>query len=97
MMSNLHWLTEAQMERLKDLFPMSQGKPHGGPARAERDDLHQQQWLEVVRCAARIGSAQNALRQMEAMGRHGHLCPDDGDVGFRRRRREGSHDHATYP
>jgi transposase len=27
MMSNLFWLTDAQMERLKPIFPQSHGKP----------------------------------------------------------------------
>ena len=44
-MSNLFWLTDAQMERLKPFFPKSHGKPRvGRQTRSQRDNLHQSQW-----------------------------------------------------
>jgi transposase len=48
-MSNLYWLTDAQMERLKPFFPKSHGKPRVDDAsRPQRHNLHQSQWVALV-------------------------------------------------
>jgi transposase len=49
-MSDLFWLTDAQMERLRPFFPKSRGKPRVDDRRVlERDDLHQAQRVALVR------------------------------------------------
>lgn len=91
-MSNLFWLTDAQMERLKPFFPKSHGKPRvprpaghcvamsreGRQTRSQRDNLHQSQWVAVVRCAQGIRSAQDLIQPLEALERHGCVRPDHG-------------------
>lgn len=88
-MSNLFWLTDAQMARLQPFFPKSHGKPRvddrGG---VERSNRHQSQWLALVRCAEGLWSAENPLQPLEAVERQGGLRPDDGWVGSRGRRPE---------
>lgn len=42
-MSNLFWLTEAQMSRLRPFFPKSHGRP-----RSEWHNIHQPQRLALV-------------------------------------------------
>jgi transposase len=59
---------------------------------AERDYLHQSQWLALVRRASGIGHAQDALQPLEAVGRQGHLRPDDGRAGLRSGRSEDGDD-----
>src|SRR5690606_23507651 len=58
----------------------------------ERDNLHQSQWLAVVRCAEGIRAAQDALQSLEAVGRYGDFCPGDGGAGLRRGGGEGRDD-----
>ena len=47
-MSNLFWLTEAQMVRLQRFFPKNHGKLRVDDRGTERHYLHQSQWLEMV-------------------------------------------------
>lgn len=61
-MSNLFWLTEAQMARLRPFFPKSHGRPRLDDLRVLSGiDLHQPQWLAMVRCAEGIWTGQDAL------------------------------------
>lgn len=85
MMSNLFWLTDAQMERLKPFFPKSHGKPRVDDRRVlsgiifiNRNGLR---WCDAPR---EYGPAQDPLQSLEAMERHGGLCPDHGRTGLRR-------------
>jgi hypothetical protein len=49
-MSDLFWLTDAQMERLRPFCRASRGKPQVDDRRVlERDDLHQAQRVALVR------------------------------------------------
>ena len=48
-MSDLFWLTDAQMARLEPFFPKSHGKPRVDDRRvSEWDYLHQPQWLTLA-------------------------------------------------
>jgi hypothetical protein len=92
-MSNLFWLTDAQMARLEPFLPKSHGKPRvDDTSRAERNYLPQSQRLAVVRCPQGVRPAEDSLQPMEAVGRQGHLCPDDGRPGLRGRRSEDGDD-----
>jgi len=51
----------------------------------------------VVRCAEGIWSDEDAIQPMEAVGRHGGLCQDDGGLGLRRTRGEGRDDRRDLP
>ncbi len=67
------------------------------PACPERHNLHQSQWLALVRRAQGIWTVEDALQPLEALGRHGGLCPDDGRSGRRGRRAGDRHDRRDLP
>jgi transposase len=78
-MSDLFWLTDAQMARLEPFFPKSHGKPRVDDRRVlsgiifiNRNGLR---WRDAP---VRIWPAQDALQSLEAVEREGHLRPDDG-------------------
>jgi hypothetical protein len=49
-MSNLSWLTDARLGRLRPFFPRSRGKTRVDDRRVlGRDDLPQPPWFEVAR------------------------------------------------
>ena len=81
-MSNLFWLTDAQMARLQPFFPKSHGRPRvddrrvlSGTEEGQKTvrgtvfptTLHQSQWLEVVRCAQGVWPGQDTLQPLEAV------------------------------
>lgn len=67
-MSNLFWLTDAQMARLQRFFPKSHGVPRVDDRRVHRrHNLHQSQWVAMVRCPQGVWPAKDPLQPMEAM------------------------------
>jgi hypothetical protein len=96
-MSNLIWLTDAQMARLEPLFPKSRGKPRG-------DDRHvlsgiifinrnrNRNGLRWCDASSAAWPSEDLLQPLEAMGRQGHLRPDDGRSGLLGRRSEDGDD-----
>jgi len=105
-MSNLCWLSEVQMARLQAFFPKNHGRPrvddplpsHGllanreRGARSERHNLHQSQWLALVRCAEGIRSIQDPLQPLEAMERDGRIRSDLRGAGSRSGGTDDHHD-----
>ena len=78
LMSNLFWLTDAQMARLEPFFPKSHGRPRvDDRPRLERHNLHQSQWVALARCPSRVWPAQDALHSMEALEPDGGVHPND--------------------
>ena len=69
MMSNLFWLTEAQMARLRPFFPKSHGRPRVDDLCAEQHYVHQSQWLAMVRCTEGIRAFENPVQSLEALER----------------------------
>ncbi len=47
-MSDLYWLSDAQMERLRPTFLTPWATPCGRQARPQRHYLHQSQWLAMA-------------------------------------------------
>jgi len=81
-MSNLCWLTDEQIERLRPFFPKSHGKPRGGrPAGAERHRIRQPQWAALARCTQRVRPAQDAVQSVKALGRGRCVHANDGRSG----------------
>ena len=81
-MSDLYWLTDEQMNRLRPYFPKSHGKPRVDDRRgADRHCLRQPQRAALARCAQGVWSAQDAVQPVEAMGRYGHVPSHDGRAG----------------
>ena len=68
-MSNLFWLTEAQMARLRPFFPKSHGRPRVDDLRVLSGIISHSQWLAIVRCADGIRTGQDALQSLEALER----------------------------
>ena len=92
-MSDLFWLSDAQMARLEPFFPKSHGKPRVDDRRVlsgiifiNRNGLR---WRDAP---AGLWPAQDALQSLEAMERQGRLRPDDGRSGGRPRRTEDRDD-----
>lgn len=82
-MSNLYWLSDDQMARLRPFFAKSHGKPRVDDRRVfEWNNIHQSQWLALVGCAEGIRPGEDPLQPLEAVGRHGRLRQDDGRVGL---------------
>jgi transposase len=96
-MSNLFWLTNAQMARLEPYFPKSHGKPRVDDRRVLSGILHQPQWVALVRCAPGVRSTQNPLQPLEALEREGRICPDPGRTGGRGARADDSDDRRDLP
>ena len=111
-MSDLFWLSDAQMARLEPCFP----KPHGKPRVDDRRVLSgmifiNRNGLRWRDAPAEYGphslrgpwplwgraSPANALQPLETLERQGHLCPGDGRSGRRARRKEGRHDRRHLP
>jgi hypothetical protein len=46
--SNLYWLTEDQMARLRPFVPQSHGTPRADDRRPNWNYIHQSQWLARV-------------------------------------------------
>ena len=68
-MSDLFWLTDEQMERLRPFFPKSHGKPRVDDQRVLSGIVvRQQERVALARCARRLRSAQDALQSLEALG-----------------------------
>ena len=81
-MSNLFWLTDAQMERLKPFFPKSHGKPRVDDRRVLSGIIFiNRNGLRVVRRAQGIWSAQDLIQPLEALERYGRVRPDHGGSG----------------
>ena len=92
MMSNLFWLTDEQMERLKPFYPKSHGKPRVDDRRVlsgivfiNRNGLR---WCDAPREYGPPKTLYNRWKRWGDMG----LRPDDGGTGPRRGRGEGRHD-----
>lgn len=51
----------------------------------------------MVRRTPRVWPTQDSLQPMEAVRRHGGLCPDDGGAGLQRRPAEGRIDRRNIP
>ena len=47
-MSDLYWLTDELMARLRPYFPKSHGKPRGRPAGVERHRFREPQWAALA-------------------------------------------------
>jgi hypothetical protein len=79
-MSNLYWLSEAQMERLKPFFPKSHGKPRVDDRRVLSGIIFRQpqRAYALVRRTQGIRSGQDALQPLEALERQWCLRPDHG-------------------
>ena len=78
-MSDLFWLMDEQMERLRPFFPKSHGKSRVDDRRVlssiifvNRNGLR---WHDTP---PGIWSTQDALPPLEALERHGHFHTDDG-------------------
>ena len=67
-MSNLYWLTEARIERLKPFSPRAMASPGLMIEGSEWHNLHQSQWLAVVRRAWGVWSGQNSLQPLQTLG-----------------------------
>jgi len=78
-MSDLFWLTDEQMERLRPFFPKSHGKPRVDDRRVLSGIIFVNRtgmrWRDAP---PGIRSTQDALQPLEALGRHGHFHADDG-------------------
>jgi transposase len=92
MMSNLFWLTDAQMARLRPFFPKSHGKPRVDDRRVlsgiifiNRNGLR---WCD----APKEYGPPRPLQPLEAVERQGGLRPDHGWAGCRGRRAEDGDD-----
>ncbi len=72
-MSNLFWLTRAQMARLAPFFLKSHGKSRADDKRGLSENLYQWQWFAQAGCAAGVWPSQNALQPLEALELKGHL------------------------
>jgi len=59
-MSDLFWLTDAQMERLEPFFPLSHGAPRVDDKCVERNYLPPSQWVALAGCARGVWSAKDA-------------------------------------
>lgn len=81
-MSELYWLTDAQMDRLRPFFPKSRGKPRvddrrvlSGTEEGQQTvrgtfcptTLHPTQWVDVEACSGGLRSAKDALQSLEAV------------------------------
>jgi transposase len=91
-MSDLFWLTEAQIARLEPYFPKSHGKPRV-------DDRRILSGIVFLNCnGLRRRDARDsmvrmdALQPLEAVERHGRFRPDDGWPGRSARRGKDSDD-----
>lgn len=92
-MSNLYWLSEAQMERLKPFLPKSHWQaPCRRPARPERHNLRQSQWFAVVRRTQGVRAGEDPLQSLEALERERSLRPDHDGPGGREGRAQDDHD-----
>lgn len=92
-MSNLFWLTDEQMARLRPFFPKSHGKPRVDDRRVlsgiiffNRNGLR---WRDAPK---EYGPREDALQPLETMGRYGRLCSYHGGVGRRGLRTQDDHD-----
>jgi hypothetical protein len=88
-MSNLFWLTDEQVERLRPFFPKSHGKPRVDDRRVlsgiifiNRNGLR---WCDAPK---EDGPPKTLHNPLETMERQWHLRPDDGWPGRRGSRSE---------
>ncbi|GLK49314.1 IS5 family transposase [Brevundimonas intermedia] len=96
-MSDLYWLTDEQMARLKPCFPNCHGKPRVDDRRV---------WSEIIvvdrnrpalaRRAGGLWPSQDPPQSLEAVERGGRLRTYDGGPVWRSGRTSHGHDHATY-
>jgi transposase len=97
-MSDLYWLTDGQMERLRPFFPQEPRQTSGRrPAGSPRRYLRQPQRPTLARRAEGLRSGEDAVQSLEALGRSGRLRPDDGRSGSSRRRSQDRHDRRDLP
>ena len=81
-MSNIFWLTEAQMVRLRPFFPKSRGRQRVDDRRVlsgiifiNRNGLR---WCDAPEA---LWSNQDLVQRMEALERYGCICADYDWVG----------------
>lgn len=60
-MSDLFWLSDSQMSRLKPFFPKSHGKPRVDDKRVLSGIIYQSQWLALAGCPVRIRPRKDTL------------------------------------
>ena len=92
-MSDLYWLTDEQMERLRPFFPKSHGKPRVDDRRVlsgiifvNRNGLR---WRDAPKD---YGPRQDVVQPLETLGCNGDLRAHDGRVGCRGGRAEDGDD-----
>ena len=92
-MSDLFWLTDAQMARLEPFFPKSHGKPRVDDRRVLSGIIFiNRNGFKVAGCPCCVWSAQDAVQSLEALERQRHLCKDDDGTGSRSWRGEDRDD-----
>ena len=92
-MSDLFWLTDEQIERLRPFFSKEPWEATGGrSAGAERHRVRQQERSALARCAERLRPAQDAIQSVEALGRGRCDHTHDGGVGDCKRGARNGHD-----
>lgn len=98
-MSNLFWLTDEQMTRLKPFSPKSHGHPRVDDRRVLSGIIfvsrNGSRWCDVPKEYGR--SAQDPLQSLEAMERDGRLRPDLRGAGVGRSRANAHHDQRDRP
>ena len=91
-MSNLFWLTEAQMARLEPLFPKSHGKPRVDDRRVLSGIIFINCRLPLVRCAPGVRSPHDLVQPLEVLAREGYVRLNLDGSGHRGARSEDRHD-----
>lgn len=92
-MSDLYWLTEEQMDRLRPFFPKSHGKPRVDDRRVlsgiifvNRNGLR---WRDAPREYGPHKTLYNRWKRWSAMG---GIHPHDGGTGYWQGRASDNHD-----
>ena len=76
-MSDLIWLSEAQMRRIEPHFPLSHGVPRvTRPAGDLGDHLRDPQRVALARCAQGLRAAQDHLQPLHPVEPHGRVQQD---------------------